>query len=281
MRKFVLFTLLLVFGTIGIIQAQTDECPVIVDEALASIDELCASLGRNSACYGNSEVESTTVLDPRPEDFFDSPGDYAELIDLSEINPQPLDEVAQTFGVAVMSAQADVPDTLPGQAVIFLLIGDARLTNEVPPESEGQTPFQSFYFLPGISEPKCYEADPMLVIQTPGNITINIVLNGVDTEMSPGTLLTITPDVCTIHRGSIVQRVGDNTDVLYSNQTVDIFIDDEGKVNVTNLRPISEREYDRGEIVQQALNDLAAANGWTEQYVREPRAYGEEPADME
>lgn len=270
-RKSLLALLLVLI--VGIAQAQDDECPVIVDEVLASLDELCAPLERNAACYGASLVESETVLDPRPEGFFEAPGDHAQLIELSEIRPQTLDVEAGTIGAAVMNVQADVPGTLPGQAVIFLLMGDARLTNE----SDADSPFQSFYFLPGVSDPGCYEAEPILTIQTPGNIAINIVLNGVDTEMAPGTLLTITPNVCTIHRGSIIQRVGDRTDVLVANQTVDIFIDDAGAVNVTNLRGISEREYERGILVQAALNELVVANDWPELFIRPPIEFAEEP----
>lgn len=117
----------------------------------------------------------------------------------------------------------------------------------------------------------------MLTIQTPGGITTTIMLNGVETEMAPSTLLTITPSVCTIHRGYITQRVGDETATLLANQTVDIFIDEDGKVNVTNARGISEREYIRGEIVQNALNTFATANSWSEQFVSEPLQFDLEP----
>jgi hypothetical protein len=220
-------------------------------------------------------------VDPRPEDFFRSPGDYANLLDLTEIHPQDLNEEDETFGIALLNVQADIPDTIPGQAVIFMLLGDARLTNEVAPDDDEGAPFQSFYFLPGIGRSNCYEADPMLTIQTPGNITINIVLNGVDTEMSPGTLLTITPNVCTIHRGNIIQWVGDNTAVLLANQTVDIHIAETGEIFVDNLRGISAREFERGVAVQQALNAIAVANGWPEQYVSTPDEFDDEPPAAE
>jgi LysM repeat protein len=157
-----------------------------------------------------------------------------------------------------------------------MLMGDARLTNE---DDSG---FQSFYFLPGITGANdCYESEPILTIQTPGNITVDIVLNGVDTEMSPGTLLTITSSVCTIHRGNIIQRV-DNETVggLVANQTVDIRISEEGQVigtNPNNPRNISEREYERGVLVQESLNEVARANGWLEQFIVEPKKFDEEP----
>ncbi|MCC6897262.1 MAG: LysM peptidoglycan-binding domain-containing protein [Anaerolineae bacterium] len=158
-----------------------------------------------------------------------------------------------------------------------MLTGDAKLTNEVPEGSSDQAPFQSFYFLPRPGNRDCYEAEPTLTIQTPGNITVNMMFNGVDTDFSPGTLLTITPTVCTIHRGNIIQRVGDNTASLLANQTVDIHIEENGTVVVDNLRGISEREYERGLLLQTTVNQLAVANGWGEQLITPPREYAEEP----
>lgn len=270
---------LLLACAVIVAQAQIEDCPALAEEVLSQVDDWCSPMERGAACYGTHTVESTTFVVPRPADFFLAPGDQAALADLREIHPQPWDDAAQSFGVALLNVEANVPNSIPGQSVIFLLMGDARLTNEVPPGSRQSSPFQSFYFLPGVGQANCYEAEPMLTIQTPGSITITITLNGVETEMAPGTLLTITSKVCTIHRGSIIQRVGDKTDALFANQTVDIFIDEAGRVNVTNLRAISEREYQRGQQVQAALNAVAQANGWLEQFVVEPRAFDPEPGE--
>jgi LysM repeat protein len=278
MWKPIFLTLFLLACTCLIAQAQNETCPEIVQQALAPVGELCNALDRNAACYGATMVDSTTFADPRPANFFLAPGDHADLALLREIHPRPLDEASQTFGVALLNVQADVPNALPGQSVIFMLVGDARLTNDVPPDSTRATPFQSFYFMPGVGQAECYEAEPMLTIQTPGNITITITLNGVETQMSPGTLLTITPEVCTIHRGNIVQGEG----TLLTNQTVDIRIEPTGRVVVTRLRDINEAEYQRGLQVQEVLNALAVANEWPEQVIAPlPAGFGEEPAATE
>jgi LysM repeat protein len=213
-------------------------------------------------------VKSTSVVQPQPANFFQLPGDRSGLDTFREINPQPLDELKGTFGAAVLNAQANLPNTLPGQGVIFLLMGDARITNEVPADSAEQTPFQSFYFLPGLPKSKCYEAEPMMTIQTPGNVSVTINFNGAPTEFSPSTLLTITPTVCTIHRGYITR--GPKKVNLLANQTVDIHIDPDGKINVDGARGISEREYQRGLQVQEALNALAQANDWSQQLILQP-----------
>lgn len=267
-RMFVI--LLLLACSIAVVEAQTTstDCPTIVETALQSVADLCNLLGRNSACYGSSMVKSIPVAQPPPANFFEAPGDRSELAQFREINPQPLDELTGNFGTAVLNAQANLPNTLPGQGVIFLLLGDARITNEVAANSEQQTPFQSFYFLPGFGKSRCYEAEPMLTIQTPGNISVTLNFNGALTEFSPSTLLTITPSVCTIHRGYITR--GEKKTNLLANQTVDIRIEENGTIVVEGARGISEREYQRGLQVQEALNRLAQANDWSEQFILNP-----------
>lgn len=276
MRKLMLVALFFLFA-VAIASAQSDPCPTIVETALQSVDSICSSIDRNSACYGASVLDSLTVVQPRPVDFFDAPGDKAGLSQLREIRPATVDIENGTFGVGVLNLQANIPNTLPGQGVIFLIMGGARLTNEVELTSTTETPFETFYFLPGIGQSDCYEAEPMLTIQTPGNISVKIALNGVETEMSPGTLLTITPDVCTIHRGNIIRRSNGNQAVLLANETVEIFIDDAGAINVTGKRGITEAEYARGEEIQSVLNALADTNGWQEQFLSPPIAFAEEP----
>lgn len=279
MRKWWMIAFWLLIG-VAVIQAQNGACGLIVEKALDSVDEICNGMDRNTACYGATLVDRTTVQQPSPVGFFSNPGDRADLIQLTEIRPQALNEETQEFGVGLLNVQANVPNTVPGQAVLFLLMGDARLTNETPINAVDQTAFQSFYFLPGVGESDCYEAEPMLTIQTPGNVSTTIYLNGVETEFSPGTLLTITPSVCTIHRGNIIRKDadGNRSATLLSNESVDIFIDEAGAINVTNKRAISEREYERGEAVQSVLNSIAFVNDWQAQFLRPPDSYGVEPA---
>jgi LysM repeat protein len=279
MWKRLFVTLFMLVCSAAVVAAQTaGDCPTIVENSLASVADLCGLLGRNSACYGSSMVKSTPFTDPPPADFFQNPGDRSELVQFREINPQPLDELTGSFGTAVVNAQANLPNTLPGQGVIFLLMGDARLTNEVPVGSADQTPFQSFYFLPGLPNSKCYQAEPMLTILTPGNVSVTINFNGAKTEFSPSTLLTITPSVCTIHRGYITR--GEKKTNLLANQSVDIHIEPNGTIVVEGARGISEREYERGVAIQEALNGLAQANDWSQQYIlNPPDQFDPEPTD--
>lgn len=280
MKKFFPLVVLALHLTfiVAVVQAQVDRCPVQVEEALASVDDLCTNLGRNVACYGASMVDSETALIPRPADFFIAPGDRADLLDLTFIRPQGLNAETGEYGVGVLNLQARLPNTLPGQGVIFLLMGDAELRNDSVIEGdEIDAPFRSFYFLPSIGRPNCYESEPTLTIQTPGNISVRLSLNGVEREFAPGTLLTITDTVCTIHRGSLITDPDGARAVLLANETVDIEYDETGGIVVTNARGISEPEFERGQLIQTYLNDIAVANGWSEQFLVAPNTFVEDP----
>lgn len=134
-----LFTILLVVGGVTIFStrssaAQENTCSSVVEAAIAAMGENCGSLSRNNACYGYNNV-SATFTEAVADDFFTQPSDQAGLITLQTIESAPLDTTINQWGVAVMSVQANIPNTLPGQAVKFILMGDAQVTNGVPPEA--------------------------------------------------------------------------------------------------------------------------------------------------
>lgn len=107
-------------------------CPAVVEQALAQLGDNCAGLERNSACYGFNRIEATFV-ESVPADFFTHPADQAALVALASLRTSPLDTQLGEWGMAVIKAQANVPDTLPGQAVTFLLLGDTEVENAVEP----------------------------------------------------------------------------------------------------------------------------------------------------
>ncbi|MBC7814570.1 MAG: LysM peptidoglycan-binding domain-containing protein [Burkholderiales bacterium] len=119
--------------------AQTDTndpslCPALVDNALIALGSSCAGLGRNSVCYGNNRVNATFSQEVAPE-FFTTPADRTELTALQTINTAPLSTANNEWGIAVMNVQANVPGTLPGQGVTFLMLGDTQVSNSIPVET--------------------------------------------------------------------------------------------------------------------------------------------------
>lgn len=119
---------------ITLAQAQDDLCPEIVEFALASVSNSCSNLGRNSVCYGYNHVDATFNVDV-PDGFFTEVADIAPLLDLETLQTAGLDVEHDIWGVTVMNVQANLPNTLPGQSVTILLMGDSEIHNEVDADS--------------------------------------------------------------------------------------------------------------------------------------------------
>ncbi len=127
----VLLGIIGLFISVSVLFAQEDTCPALVKQALETTSTACAATGRNQACYGNITLEA----EPQPDvtDFtFDFSGDIINVTDLQSLTLSRLDESAGVWGISLMKIQANLPDTLPGQNVTFLLFGDVNL-QPVPP----------------------------------------------------------------------------------------------------------------------------------------------------
>ncbi len=125
-------TMALFIGVADFVRAQMD-CPVIVTQALNAIGENCREMARNTACYGYTLVDGT-FFEEVPDDYFSSPADRADLLTLVALRTSGLDESRQQWGIALMHVQADVPNLTPGQAVTFIIMGDAQVENRVTPD---------------------------------------------------------------------------------------------------------------------------------------------------
>ncbi len=105
-------------------------CTAMVHDALQAANAACAGTGRNQVCYGNilgQAIPADGVTDLR----FDTVGDVAPVHQIKALSLSPLDETANQWGVALMQLQANLPDTLPGQNVTFLLFGDVAVEDAV------------------------------------------------------------------------------------------------------------------------------------------------------
>jgi|GEM_PF-1329218 len=109
-------------------------CPQIVEQALQSLGDNCDELSRNSACYGYNLV-SAQFSETVEEDFFTVPADTSELSILESIQTAEMDTDLSQWGVAVMSVQANIPNSIPGQAARFVLLGDVEVESAVEPDN--------------------------------------------------------------------------------------------------------------------------------------------------
>ncbi|MBC7812741.1 MAG: SH3 domain-containing protein [Burkholderiales bacterium] len=110
---------------------ETGTCPALLEDALAQMNSNCGSMGTNSVCYGYRDVVAT-FSEPMPDDFFDQPADLAPLETLASLQTTQFNSEQNQWGVAMLKLRANLPNTLPGQSVIFVLMGDVSLENAVP-----------------------------------------------------------------------------------------------------------------------------------------------------
>lgn len=125
--------LLLVSAFAASAQTGGGVCPGVVNQALAQLGTNCANMGRNSACYGFNNVEADFNV-PVPDNFFTTTNERAELLTVNALKTGPLDLGLDRWGVSIMNVQANLPDALPGQGVVFVLLGGVEVEGDVRPE---------------------------------------------------------------------------------------------------------------------------------------------------
>lgn len=240
--------------------AQDDTCPAIVWAALEATDSACSSVGRNQACYGNITLEAETRAEADSLQF-DSPGDLADLTNIETLTLKPLDRDAEEWGVAILKIQANLPETLPGQNVTFLLFGDVEIAESLLPAGEdaatptpapaGANPMQAFYFRSGSNDAPCAEApDSGILIQTPeGAGTINLIANEAEIELGSTVYLQAQPSsdlVLSVLEGqAVVTAFGVSVTVPAGSQ-VRVPLDNQGRASGP---PVDTELYDPAALV--------------------------------
>ena len=205
-------------------------CPAIVQQALDATDQLCSTTERNQACYGNVAVDA--LAQPNVTELnFDSAGDIVDVSAIRTLRLRPMDVNEQTWGVVMMRLQANLPGSLPGQNVTFLLFGDVELTNAVTDDNgDAFTPMQAFLLRTGVGDSQCEEAPSSgLIVQTPegaGEVTFNI--NGVEVGMGSTVMFRARPDgemiVSTIE-GAAVLEVEDEVQPVLAGSRLRVPLD--------------------------------------------------------
>jgi uncharacterized protein YgiM (DUF1202 family) len=117
--------------------AQDSTCSAIIQEALDATDANCGAIGRNEVCYGNVllEAEPQTGV----EFIFEQPGDVVPVGDVQTLTLTSRVEDENEWGIALMQLQANIPNSLPGQNVTFILFGNVEIENRVETNVESMT----------------------------------------------------------------------------------------------------------------------------------------------
>ncbi|NWF69276.1 MAG: SH3 domain-containing protein [Chloroflexi bacterium] len=121
-----LLTSLLLMAVMVVSAAQqAADCPTLVQTALESLDDLCAATQRNQLCYGH-ELLSVEVNNPAVR--LQAPGDIADIAGVISLQTAGM-LLPDVWGLALIQVQANLPDTLPGQNVAILVLGDVAITD--------------------------------------------------------------------------------------------------------------------------------------------------------
>jgi hypothetical protein len=137
-----------------------------------------------------------------------------------------------------MRVQANLPDALPGQNVLFLLFGDVELTPETSTElvstesDEEPDPVSAFRLRSGIGAPLCDSAPPDgLLIQTPHGVgRVELSINGVDVSLGSTVFFTAQEnDYLTVSalEGAALVSTEDGESIALAGSQVQIPLDED------------------------------------------------------
>jgi hypothetical protein len=185
-RAIFLTVAMLLFCLVSISSAQEEgvgECPALVEQALQAAGEMCGQLRRNTVCYGSNNIMALDSTDARLIDFVEV-GDRTAIEKVAQLATAGMDVESEIWGVALLALQANLPDTLPGQNVIFVVYGDSQLTADGESGDAFSAPMQAFSLTTGVGDPLCKEApNDGVLIQSPGGTTVNFLINGIEVEV--------------------------------------------------------------------------------------------------
>ncbi len=161
-------------------------CDQLVTLAVTTVGVVCDNLGRNQACYGNRLV--SVDFKPNVNANFAQSGDKVDLLSIQRLQTSALSRVSNDWGIAILKAQVNLPDALPGQNVTFLLFGDASIDNPSP-DMRGVTVQTRIGGLECTNAP-----ESAVMIQAPEGSQVSMIINGADVTLGSTAYVTANPD---------------------------------------------------------------------------------------
>jgi len=132
------WTLLALLLGVSVAAAQPGTCPALVDDAIDAANENCLEMNRNEVCYGHHSLRAT-FYESLPPDAFDEPTERLPLTDVQRIETAAPSLDMDEVGVALMKLQAMLPNTLPGQSVVFVMVGDVQVEDTTGAQAAAPT----------------------------------------------------------------------------------------------------------------------------------------------
>ncbi|MBK8034241.1 MAG: LysM peptidoglycan-binding domain-containing protein [Anaerolineae bacterium] len=186
------YVLIGVFCLLFLVAAPADSAPVdqgltcddLVTLATTTVGLACDGIGRNQACYGNTLVN--VEFNENADFAFSRSGDVVDLGQLRRISTTPYDPATGSWGVAVVKAQVNLPDTLPGENVTFLLFGDTTLDALSPT-------LNAVRLRTNVAGTTCDSAPSGMLVQSPTGQQVTININGADVTLGSTALFVAEP----------------------------------------------------------------------------------------
>jgi len=157
----------------GAVRADTIDCAAIMQKAYKALDGACNTLTRNFMCYGHDAVRAEFDPELAQQPTFIKSGDNAPILAFRELYTLPMDITTGTWGLSLLKVQANLPDTAPGQNIVFMIFGDVHVTN-------GSGDMSAFYFTSGLGQTACKQPPPDgLIVRSPKGTRVQFTANGV------------------------------------------------------------------------------------------------------
>jgi hypothetical protein len=225
-------------------------CESIVANSMQNLETVCDEVGRNEVCYGNRRIDVT--LHEGESSSFTQPGDRIPIESIELLSLSPMNEANGEWGFALMEVQADLPDTLPGQNVSFLLFGGT----EISPNGEVDG-LQAFYIRTGIGQLSACNALPEdgVIIQSPeGDVRVSFSINGVRFELGSTAYLTASDEmkIRLLEGEAVVQAAGESQTIAAGQQST-VPLDESGEAEGAPSAPVA---YDAASVSNLPLQNL-------------------------
>jgi hypothetical protein len=146
-------------------------CQELINQAMHVSGNYCDHLGPNQVCYGNITIKADLLPDTQKR--FSKAGDIVDLQLVQSLSTAPLDLQKKEWGIAVFNIIANLPRSLPGEAVKMVVFGNTTLGNN------GVEDIQSFYFFSELGQIVCDKVPfDGLMVSMPNGTGIKLKING-------------------------------------------------------------------------------------------------------
>src|SRR5579859_7303461 len=105
-------------------------CNQVLPLAMKNLAAHCSQIDRNQVCYGNPSLRvefANPAQATATPIVFKQIGDTVPITSLQSLTTSPLNLKTGEWGLAVVKVQTNLPGTIAGQAVTFVLYGDTRI----------------------------------------------------------------------------------------------------------------------------------------------------------